>query len=408
MTSCGNLAVVSEPAISGRPVLAQAHGEKQLHVLTLAPFYPREEDEGSGCFIAEPLRELEKWGVKHSVIVAAPFYRRKRAIAATVVPAILSRYFAIPKGFGLASSGAFLYSRLASSVRALHARDHIDLVHAHGALPCGHAASLLFREFGIPYVVSVHGLDAYSTNQVKGMAGRWCERVSSMTYKSARTVICVSEHVREEVNKGGPLSTEVVYNGVDTNVFHPAQDARSSGPLILSVGDLIPSKGHDILLRAVAALRSEFPGLVCEIVGKGRERDNLAQLARDLGIDDRVSFQGRLSRRQVAERMQGCSVFVLPSSYEALGCAYLEAMACGTPVVGCRGQGIEEIVQSGTNGFLVEQCDVRGLTEVLSRLLRGPDLRQQIAVQAHRTVHQHLTIRKQAENLSRIYTECAP
>jgi len=106
MTSCGNLAVVSEPAISGRPVLAQAHGEKQLHVLTLAPFYPREEDEGSGCFIAEPLRELEKWGVKHRVIVAAPFYRRKRAIAATVVLASLSRYFAIPKGFGLASSGA--------------------------------------------------------------------------------------------------------------------------------------------------------------------------------------------------------------------------------------------------------------------------------------------------------------
>ena len=105
--------------------------------------------------------------------------------------------------------------------------------------------------------------------------------------------------------------------------------------------------------------------------------------------------------------MQHCSVFALPSSYEALGCVYLEAMACGKPVVGCRGQGIEEIVQSGTNGFLVEQCDVRGLTEVLSRLLRDPDLRQQIAAQAHRTVHQHLTLQQQAENLSRIYAESA-
>ena len=407
MTSCESLGLASEPAISARPVLPQAHGEKQLHVLTLAPFYPQEEDEGSGCFIAEPLPELEKWGVRHSVIVAAPLYRRKSAIAGTVVPATLSRYYAIPKGFGLASSGAFLYTRLASSVRALHERDRIDLVHAHGALPCGHAASLLFREFGIPYVVSVHGLDAYSTNQVKGLSGRWCERVSSMTYKSARTVICVSEHVRDEVNKRGAFSTEVVYNGVDTNVFHPAQDARSSRPLILSVGDLIPSKGHDILLRAVAALRSEFPRLVCEIVGNGRERDKLTLLARDLGIDDQVSFLGRLSRRQVAERMQHCSVFALPSSYEALGCVYLEAMACGKPVVGCRGQGIEEIVQSGTNGFLVEQCDVRGLTEVLSRLLRCPDLRQQIAAQAHRTVHQHLIVQQQAENLSRIYAESA-
>jgi teichuronic acid biosynthesis glycosyltransferase TuaC len=407
MTSCENLTVPTESAISAGPVLPQARGEKQLHVLTLAPFYPREEDEGSGCFIAEPLRELEKWGVRHSVIVAAPFYRRKSAIAGTVVPASSSRYFAIPKGFGLASSGAFLYRSVASSLRGLHARAHIDLIHAHGALPCGHAASLLFREFGIPYVVSVHGLDAYSTNQVKGLAGRWCERVSSMTYKAARSVICVSEHVRDQVNKGGDFTIDVVYNGVDTKVFRPAEVARSTRPLILSVGDLIPSKGHDVLLRAVAALRSEFPRLVCEIVGNGRERDKLTQLARDLGIDDRVSFLGRLSRRQVAERMQHCSVFALPSSYEALGCVYLEAMACGKPVVGCRGQGIEEIVQSDTNGFLVDQCDVRGLTDVLSRLLRGPDLRRQIAAQAHRTVHQCLTIRQQAENLSRIYTESA-
>lgn len=407
MNSCENLAVANEPAITAVPVLSQEHGEKQLHVLTLSPFYPQEEDDGSGCFIAEPLRALEKWGIRHSVIVAAPFYRRKRAIAGSVVPATLSRYFAMPKGFGLAPSGAFLYSSVASSLRDLHAHDRIDLVHAHGALPCGHAASLLFREFGIPYVVSVHGLDAYSTNQVKGLAGRWCERVSCRTYKSARTVICVSEQVRDEVSKAGAFSTEVVYNGVDTNVFHPLQDACCTRPLILSVGDFIPSKGHDILLRAVAALRSEFPGLVCEIVGNGRERDKLTQLARDLAIADQVSFPGRLSRRQVAERMQRCSVFALPSSYEALGCVYLEAMACGTPVVGCRGQGIEEIVQDGTNGFLVGPCDVRGLTEVLSRLLRRPDLRQQIAAQAHRTVHQHLTIRHQAENLSRIYTECA-
>ena len=109
----------------------------------------------------------------------------------------------------------------------------IDLIHAHGPLPCGHAAMLLSAELGLPYVVSVHGLDAFSTEQVSGRAGAWCRRISQRVYRSSRRVICVSEHVREQVLEGtGPTCrTSVVYNGVDPELFSPGARAshRSAG-----------------------------------------------------------------------------------------------------------------------------------------------------------------------------------
>src|SRR5437763_7141096 len=144
---------------------------KAPHVLTLTPFYPMQDDEGFGCFIAEPLRALVTAGVENTVLFASPFYRGKNQINAGATPATRVRYFCFPRGMGLSSSGAFLFASVVGSLRKLHHRLPIDLIHAHGALPCGHAASLLSRELRVPYLVAVHGLDAYATGQVKSIPG---------------------------------------------------------------------------------------------------------------------------------------------------------------------------------------------------------------------------------------------
>src|SRR5208282_2799721 len=112
------------------------------------------------------------------------------------------RYLSLPGGFGLPSAGAFVFARMVAQVRELQRSHPVDLVHAHGPLPCGHAAMLLSAELKLPYVVSVHGLDAFSTEQVKGRAGEWCRRISQRVYRSSRRVVCVSEHVRENVLEG--------------------------------------------------------------------------------------------------------------------------------------------------------------------------------------------------------------
>lgn len=268
---------------------------------------------------------------------------------------------------------------------------------------------LLSAELGLPYVVSVHGLDAFSTEQVKGRASEWCRRISQRVYRSSRRVICVSERVREQVLEGtGPgCRTSVVYNGVDPELFSPGIEPASGGPMILSVGNLIPIKGHEVLIRAVASLASGFPAVTLDIIGRGPEQSRLQQLGQTLGIGNRVRFLGVQSRQQVAAAMRRCTVFALPSRYEGLGCVYLEAMSVGKAVIGCRGQGIAEIVQQGSNGFLVGPDNEKELTLALAMLLRDEPLRRNLGAAARDTILERFTLAHQAESLARIYRESA-
>ena len=200
--------------------------ERPIHVLTLTPFYPSENDDAAGCFVAEPLDALAKAGVVNTVFAVQPAYRRRLRARECGWRAEWLRYLSLPGGLGLPMAGAFLFARIVGRVRELQKVHPIDLIHAHAPLPCGHAALLLSVELGVPYVVSVHGLDAFSTKQVSGRAGEWCRRISQRVYRSSRRVICISERVREQVLEGAGTGcrTSVVYNGVDPKLFSPGRD----------------------------------------------------------------------------------------------------------------------------------------------------------------------------------------
>ena len=386
--------------------IAQTKTRQPIHVLTLTPFYPSEHDDAEGCFVSEPVEALTLAGVTNTVLAVQPFYRgRRRPRSGT--PSQWLRFFSLPGGFGLPSAGAFLFARIVAQVREMQRSGKVNLLHAHAALPCGHAAMLLSAELKIPYVVTVHGIDAFSTEQVRERAGEWSRRISLRVFQSSRRVICISERVREAVLEGTGRScrTSVVYNGVDPGMFSPGTGPLTTELRVLSVGNLIPIKGHEVLVRAVAALAAEFKELALEIIGDGPERSHLHGLAQQLQIAERVRFLGRQSRAQVAEAMRLCTVFALPSRYEGLGCVYLEAMSSGKPVIGCRGQGIAEIIQQGSNGFLVGPDNEKELALAIGLLLRDEGLRQRIGTAARDTVLDRLTLSQQAESLARIYRE---
>lgn len=136
---------------------------------------------------------------------------------------------------------------------------------------------LLSNEVGIPYIVSVHGLDSISRAQDTGRVGAWCRRISRMVHASSRRVICVSESipgkVQEEMSRR--CRTSVVYYGVDPELFHPSDEAHSESLLILSVGDLLLIEGYELLLHGASSLASEFPTLHWEFIGDGPERSRL-------------------------------------------------------------------------------------------------------------------------------------
>ncbi|HUJ95309.1 MAG TPA: glycosyltransferase [Terriglobales bacterium] len=375
---------------------------KSLHVLTLTPFYPVRGDDAQGCFVAEPLPWLERLGMKNTVIAVRPFYHGRAVVGDSAVPSRWVSFFSLPSGWGLPSTGRFLFARIFSEIERLHRRQPIDLIHAHSALPCGHAAYLLSRELGIPFVVSVHGLDAYFSRQVGGLSGAWCGRVASLVYREAKDVICVSEKIRDQVMSrlGNVTHTNVIYNGVDPDIFFPA---NGDSETILSVGSLIETKGHEQLLRALASVHKAHPAVNCDIVGEGPEQKRLQKLSAELGLANRVRFLGRLSRSQVAEAMRRCKLFALPSRYEGLGCVYVEAMCSGKVAIGCRGQGIEEVIQHGVNGWLVSPRDVQELANALSFLLQQDNLRRRMGEAARQTILQHYTLEHQGALLSDLY-----
>jgi teichuronic acid biosynthesis glycosyltransferase TuaC len=396
--------------------------DSALHVLTLTPFFPSNQNEVSGCFIAEPIEQLKQFGVDSSVIAVAPIYHpRKQPTPSAAADWV--RYPQVPGNLGLSSAGKLLYARLLRRIRKLHSAKPIDVIHAHAALPCGHAAALISRRLNIPFVVTIHGLDVFSTCLLGGIPAAWRRKVSVDVYRAARTVICISGKVQEILKTGTPAETcsTIVYNGVNPSLFapnplvwgrgsapsKPAASVETGDPEILIVGNLQRSKGHELVLRALGNLRPAFPQLRCRIIGEGPDRAQFEALVRDLGIGQQVQFAGLRSRFEVAEAMRRCSVFVLPSRNEGLGCVYLEAMSCGKPVIGCRGQGIDEVIEHGKNGWLIPVDGLEQLVQGLSALLGSPEMCTRIGTAARQTILEKLTLSHKAQHLARIYREAS-
>ena len=378
-----------------------------LHVLTLTPFFPSDQNEVSGCFIAEPIEPLRQFGVDSSVIAVSPIYHPRKHSSSSAA-AEWVRYPQVPGNLGLSSAGKLLYARLLGRIRQLHTAKPIDVIHAHAALPCGHAAALLSRRLNIPFVVTVHGLDVFNNCHLGGIPAAWRRKVSVDVYRAARNVVCISGKVQEILKTGTPADTcsTIVYNGVDPSLFSPNPAVgRPFDPEILIVGTLLRSKGHELVLRALGKLRPSFPQLRCRIIGEGPDRALFEAMVRDLGMGQQVQFVGRQRRSEVAEAMRRCSVFVLASRNEGLGCVYLEAMSCGRPVVACRGQGIEELIEHGKNGWLISVDGLEELVQGLSVLLGSPELRAGIGAAARHTIMEKLTLSHQAQHLAGIYRQ---
>jgi glycosyltransferase involved in cell wall biosynthesis len=198
-----------------------------------------------------------------------------------------------------------------------------------------------------------------------------------------------------------------IYNGVDLNRFRPDPNGHEKTPLIVGwAGRLIPGKGVDDLIRAVAQLRSA--DVEVRIAGEGPLARPLAGLAAEHGVGRRVSFEGRVL--DMATFWKSCHLAAMPSNQwiESFGMAAVEAMACGLPVVAARNGALPEVVDHGVTGLLHRRGDTRALASALDGYATNEELLHEHAMAARRRCEEHFDIRDCATQYQELFFATGP
>jgi len=269
---------------------------------------------------------------------------------------------------------------LRGMIEVLRAKQ-IEVVHSHEFTMAVYGAAAA-RWLGIPHVITMHGSQYVTSKRRRRIALRWAFRASAHVVGVSNDT---TSHLRSRLGlPQGVIRT--ITNGVPHLPGNRMATRRALGVadgelLLLAVGNLIVRKGHAQLIRALANARPtpDVPWRLA-IAGQGEERDRLIAVAEQYGVADRVQLLGQ--RADVFDLHAAADIFVMPSLWEGLPLALLEAMHAGTAIVASRTSGIPEAITNGVDGLLTPPGDERALTEALERLLADPVERARLGAAA--------------------------
>jgi len=384
---------------------------KKLKVLTFSTLFPSSVRPGHGIFVETRLRELVKSGeIESRVVAPVPWfpstnprwgdYARFAATPAREqrngLDVLHPRYLLLPK-VGMTSAPLTLALGARGALRQLIREGFdFDVIDAHYYYPDGVAAALLARWFGKPLTVTARGSDLNLIGQhaLPRRFMRWASQVASAS-------IGVSQALVERMRELGVQSRQqlALRNGVDLTRFKAEADPAAlrarlgieGQPLLLSVGNLVPLKGHDLVIQALGLLRGQGLDARLCIIGAGPLRADLEALAERQGLSAQVRFLGALPQDELAAWYGAADMLVLASEREGWPNVLLESMACGTPVVATAVGGIPEIVEPPLTGRIVQQRTAQGLADAAASLWQALPPREAVCGHARRFGWQETT-----------------
>ena len=229
---------------------------------------------------------------------------------------------------------------------------------------------------------------------------------------AADRIVCISDHCRSQLmalsDPGHWKKMDVVHCGVDLDRYTFHSRGRDGQALhIVSVGRLVPEKGHGVLLRAMARLRSDGVDATLTLVGAGPELSRLTGLARQLRLDGSVVFAGALGQDELPALLARADVFALASFSEGLPVVLMEAMASGVPVVATAIAGIPELIENERNGLLVAPGREDQLADAIRTIATHPALADQLAKEARATVEAQFDARDCSEQVYAVLSKVA-
>jgi len=363
------------------------------HVLALSTLYPNAAKPGFGGFVARSMAALAArgdWRVSVIAPIGAPPFAPGRyaelAEAATDglengVHVYRPRFTLIPK-VGARLNPSMIARSVLPLARRLHAEVPFDLIEAQFFYPDGPAAARIAAALGIPLSIKARGGDIHYWGTQPHALRRMREAA-----QHAAGLLAVSEALRRDmIALGLPADRIAVhYTGLDRARFKPMARAEAratiaalglpgTGPLLVSVGALTPRKGQNLAVHALEGL----PGVHLALVGAGPEEPALRKLVAESGLSDRVHFLGQVAHDVLPALLSAADAMVLPSASEGLANAWIEALACGTPLVISDVGGAREVVTGRDAGRLVAR-DPGAIGAAVRELLAAPPAPEAVA-----------------------------
>ena len=356
------------------------------NVLVVTSLFPNKAEPELGSFIKKRMLAYSKRKNSKVVVVAPipyfpPFRTFERYYYFSQIPrreiidgmtVYHPRYPLIPK-ISMLFHGMLIFFSCISLIKKIQRKFSFDIIDAHFIYPDCFAAVLLGKFFSKPIVVSARGSDINEFSKfslIKPLIMR--------TLAQSNQIISVCDALKNMMVDMGIESQKinVIPNGIDAGKFYTIDKIKAkqklrlnnNDSLVLSVGALIPRKGHHITIEAVSLLKAKYPNLKLLIAGKGPMKEKLNNLAEELGVSNRVVFLGQIPNDELIYWYNPSDLFCLSSSREGWANVLTEAIACGIPAVATNVFGAPEIITQGKNGFLVNRCaeDVaKGIEAVL-------------------------------------------
>jgi len=349
--------------------------DSELRILTFASLFPNSADPDHGIFVYQRSAHLAKRpGNEVEVVAPIPYLprwvktRRWQTMASLPRQETIQtltvhhpRYFLLPK-ISMPFHALSMFLGCLPGIRRINRRKKIDCIDAHFVYPDGLVAVLLGKLLRIPVIVSARGTDINVYPSFYLIRPMIC-----WTLRRASALIAVSAALKTAIAALGTDENKirVVSNGVDSERFQNSkqEEARRQlnlpleGRLILSVGALIPSKGHQLLVRAFSRIAAELGDVRLCILGEGPYRSELQQLITKLCLNGKVQLLGKRHNEELPLWYNAADISCLASAREGWPNVVTESLACGTPVVATRVGGIPEILHSAELGLLTEQAE---------------------------------------------------
>ena len=341
-----------------------------MKVVVLTDIYPNDYGKSDGIFVRNQVKVIEKMGIEVNVIyVDLRSFRKKRkwGLEKYQDGATNVYHYSLPIGpIPILLEFLYVISLKKVVIHYIKMVGKPDVLHGHFYLN-GFWADYFLKKYGIRTVLTEHSSELYQEK-----IGFFHRRLMRQAYDNANVLISVSEALKRRMQRYTSNEIRVIPNALAKDFYFEKSNAikKESAFTFLFIGHVIKTKGIELLITSFEVMQKACPNISLKIVGNGNLLNKMKAYVKERDLN--VSFMGEVSHSEIPFICRQCDCFVLPSEKETFGVSYIEAMACGLPVIATKCGGPEEFVND-TNGMLIPVNDAEKLLWAMQEMYESKD-----------------------------------